>query len=75
LLEQVRQAFTEYDDGRIDAFDLDGVIHQYKRAATELSKFCAVSGSSVASAVRTLELWKERGEQPDWWEAGRAQRK
>ena len=47
LLEHVRRGFQEYDAGRIDAFQLDEIIHHYKRSAAELWKFCAVSGSAV----------------------------
>lgn len=77
LLERVRAGFADYDAGRIDAFELDAVIHQYGLAARELWKFCAVSGAQAEVAARTLELWRQRGEEPDWWQsqkrtAGRA---
>jgi len=56
-------------------FGLDDLIHHYQRAAKELWKFCSVSGVHVEIAVRTLELWEERGETPDWWQdAVRTQR-
>jgi hypothetical protein len=58
---------------RIDAFQLDDVIHQYKRAAQELWKFCAVSGGQVERAVRVLEWRKAEGQEPDWWELGARQ--
>jgi len=67
LLEHVRAGFAEYDAGRMDAFDLDALVHRYHRAAQELWKFCAVSGAAVETAARALELLAERGEQPDWW--------
>lgn len=70
LLEHVRAGFAAYDAGTIDAFDLDGIIHQYTRAVRELWKLCAVSGSHVERAARTLELWKAEGVEQDWWEAG-----
>ncbi len=70
LLEHVRAGFTAYDAGQIDAFELDDIIHQYKRAARELWKFCAVSGSRAEWAARILEAWKAEGKEPDWWEAG-----
>ena len=69
LLEHVRAAFVRYDAGEIDAFGLDELIHRYQMAARELWKFCSVSGGRVETAVRTLELWQERGEMPDWWQA------
>jgi hypothetical protein len=70
LLERLRAGFREYDAGRIDAFELDALVHRYSRSARELWKFCAVSGAQVETAVRTLEYWRERGEQPDWCRAG-----
>jgi len=70
LLEHVRAGFTAFDAGQIDAFQLDEVIHHYKRAARELWKFCAVSGAQVESAVRALEWRRAEGEEPDWWEIG-----
>lgn len=68
LLEHVRDGLAKYDAGGIDAFELDNIIHRYKSAARELWKFCAVSGARVGTAVRSLEWWKERGEEPDWWQ-------
>ena len=75
LLEHVREGFVRYDAGGIDAFELDGLIHQYQRATVDLWKFCAVSGSQVNFAARTLELWREKGEEPDWWERGASRRR
>ena len=75
LLEHVREGFAEYDAGRIDAFQLDDIIHQYKRATIELWKFCDVSGSQLEFVVRTLELWREDKEEPDWWARGAARRR
>ncbi|HLQ33859.1 MAG TPA: hypothetical protein VK457_14335 [Chloroflexota bacterium] len=68
LLEHIRQGFAEYDAGRIDAFELDGIVHHYTLAARELWKFCAVSGQQATFAVRTLEWWRQDGEERDWWE-------
>lgn len=62
LLERVRAGFVRYDAGEIDTFGLDDLIHHYQLAASELWKFCAVSGVHVGFAVRTLERWEERGE-------------
>src|SRR3954447_8576204 len=69
LLEHLRAGYGEDDAGRIDAFELDAVVHHYTRAARQLWTFCAVSGAQVETAARTLEYWQERGEQPDWWQA------
>jgi len=75
LLEHVRAGFVRYDSGEIDAFGLDELIHRYQIAARELWKFCSVSGARVETALRTLELWQERGEMPDWWQAGERTRR
>jgi hypothetical protein len=75
LLEHVRAGFVRYDTGEIDTFGLDELIHRYQIAARELWKFCSVSGARVETAVRTLELWQERGEMPDWWQAGERTRR
>jgi hypothetical protein len=55
--------------GRIQ-FQLDQVIHQYRRSAQELWKFCAVSGAQVERAVQALELRKAEGEELDSWKIG-----
>ncbi len=54
LLEHVRRGFAEYDAGQIDAFELDDLIHQYKRATIELWKFCGVSGSQLELVARRV---------------------
>src|SRR6202162_2489923 len=74
LLEHVRAGFVRYEAGEIDAFGLDDLIHHYQLAAKELWKFCAVSGGQVEVAVRTLELWAERGETREWWDTVRRRR-
>ncbi len=70
LLEHVRAGFTEYDAGQIDAFELDEIIHQYKRATIELWKFCGATGSRVAAAARAIEWRTREGTAIDWWEQG-----
>ena len=75
LLERVRVGFARLDAGEIDAFDLDDLIHHYKRAARELWKFCGSSGSEWERAASTLAFWREQGEDPDWWEAGAPRRR
>jgi hypothetical protein len=71
LLERVREGFGRLDAGEIDAFELDELIHRYKRSARELWKFCGQSGSQWLTAARTIEYLAERGEElPDWWAAG-----
>jgi hypothetical protein len=75
LLEHVRKGFGEYDAGRIDAFELDAIIHQYKRSAIELWKFCSVSGSQLHLTARILEEWQAKDEEPDWWAKGAPRRR
>src|SRR5919108_6401981 len=75
LLEHVRAGFVAYDSGEINAFELDELIHHYKRSTQELWKFCAVSGADVERAARALEFRRAEGEEPDWWELGASSRR
>jgi hypothetical protein len=75
LLERVRDGFARFDAGEIDAFELDDVIHRYKRSARELWKFCGSSGSEWERAARTLAYLREQDDEPDWWEAGAPRRR
>jgi hypothetical protein len=76
LLERVREGFDRFDAGEIDAFDLDQLIHHYKRAARELWKFCGnLDGSSAHFSARTIEEIQGRGERIDWWERGNPERR
>jgi hypothetical protein len=68
LLEHVREGFARYDAGEIDAFELDDLIHHYKRATQKLWSFCSGGGSQVYSTAKTLEWLRGEGELPDWWE-------
>lgn len=68
LIERVREALVRFDAGEIDAFELDDLIHHYKRAAQKLWTFCTGAGAHVYSTARTLEWLSEQGELPDWWE-------
>jgi len=70
LLERLRTGFARLDLGDIDEFDLDDLIHPYKRSAAELWKFCGSRGGHWERAARALTYLRERGEEPDWWEAG-----
>lgn len=70
LVEHVRGGIARYDAGEIDVFELDDLIHRYKRSARELWKFCVGGGAHVESAARTLEFLRQEGELPDWWERG-----
>ena len=77
LLERVRDGFERYDSGELDAFELDELIHRYKKAARELWKFCAetTGGRNASFIARTLEEIQERGETIDWWERGNPERR
>lgn len=67
----MREGLAQYDAGELDAFELDDLIHRYKRATRELWKFCgSVTGSSTHFVTRSIEALQERGEQIDWWERG-----
>ena len=76
LLEYVRDGFAKLDAGEVDEFELDELIHRYKRAATKLWSFCGASGGQWQRAANTLKYWRDCGESPpDWWaEAGERHR-
>lgn len=67
LLEHVRVGFAQLASGEIDEFELDDLIHRYKRAAAQLWKFCGSSGGQWMQAANALALRRERGQEPDWW--------
>lgn len=67
LLEHVRDGFAQLDAGEIDEFELDDIIHRYKRSAGRLWNFCGSSGSQWLQAATALEYMRERGEEHDWW--------
>jgi hypothetical protein len=67
--------FARLDARELDVFELDELIHRYKRSARELWKFCGSSGSDWERAVGTLEYLRDQGEElPDWWAAGEPRR-
>jgi hypothetical protein len=74
LLDRVRVGFAQLDAGEIDEFDLDDLIHHYKRSAAKLWQFCGSTGGQWLQAARTLRYLHETGEEPDWWEAGASRR-
>jgi hypothetical protein len=67
LLEHVRVGFARYDAGEIDAFELDELIHHYKRAAQKLWLACVGTGGQVESMARRLQEEAAHGQQTDWW--------
>lgn len=68
LIDHVREGLARYDAGEIDAFELDELIHHYKRATQKLWSFCTGGGAHVYSTARTLEWLRDQGELTDWWE-------
>jgi hypothetical protein len=72
LLEHVRDGFALLDAGEIDEFELDDLVHRYKRAAGKLWTFCGSSGSQWLQAATALDYMRDQGEEHDWWaESGR----
>ena len=71
LLERVREGFAMLDAGDLDAFELDALIVRYTNAAEQLRRFCGSTSAERSHAVRRLASLRQRGEEPDWWEAWR----
>ena len=70
LLKHVREGFEKLDAGEIDPFELDDLIHHYKRSAQKLWSFCNSGGTE--RPARALEWDREHDEpETDWWELGR----
>ncbi len=44
-IEHVREGLARYDAGEIDAFELDELIHHYKRATQKLWSFCTAAAA------------------------------
>ena len=74
LIEHVREGLERYNAGELDAFELDELIHHYKRATQKLWSFCVGGGAHVYSTARTLEWLREQGELPNWWEQATSRR-
>lgn len=67
LLEHVREGFARLDAHEIDEFELDDLIHRYKRAAKQLWIFCGTSGRHALQAATAISTMRDRGEDRDWW--------
>lgn len=67
LLEHVREGFARLDAGDIDEFQLDDLIHRYKRAAKNLWVFCQAGGSRSVQIAAAIAAMRGRGETRDWW--------
>ena len=74
LLDHVRSGFEQLDAGKIDAFELDELIHRYHRCAQKLWSFCGASGGQWLQAARNLAYYRDSGDEPDWWQAGASRR-
>lgn len=74
LLDHVRDGFARLDTGDIDVFELDDLIHRYKRSAADLWRFCGSSGGQWLQAANALAFRRARGEEPDWWESSAPRR-
>lgn len=62
----MRAGLAAMDAGDIDEFQMDELLHRYKRAAAALWKFCNASRAQFR-AQGTSRV--EAGEGPDWWAA------
>jgi hypothetical protein len=68
LLDHVRAGFAQLDAGEIDEFDLDELIHRYKKAAAKLWSFCGSTGAHWQQAANAIQYGRDRGDTPrDWW--------
>jgi hypothetical protein len=57
---RVREDLARYDLAEIDAFELDELIHHYKRTTQKLWSFSTASGGQLEMAARTLEWLREQ---------------
>src|ERR671919_3264978 len=65
LIDHVREGLERYGAGEIDAFELDELIHHYKRATQKLWSFCTGGGARVFAAARARGELRGQGELPD----------
>ena len=72
LVEHVADALDRFGAGEQDAFAVDDVIQQYKRAARELWKFCWLggAGAGVELTARLLRDMAAEEDAVDWWQRG-----
>ena len=75
LINRLRSGLQQLDAGEIDVFELDDLVHHYKRSAQKLWSFCTGGGSDIRWAARMLELAETEDEAYDWWELGAPQRR
>jgi hypothetical protein len=71
LVEHVAGAIDAHRAGTLDVHGVDEVIHQYKRAARELWKFCWSGGVGAhIETVARIIVEPIGDEDPDWWQLG-----
>lgn len=70
LVARVAEAVDRHRAGELDAFEVDGVIHQYHRAAQKLWSFCDQSGSSAEITAHVIQRMADEDTAIDWWERG-----
>ncbi|MGH9138843.1 MAG: hypothetical protein ACRD0G_17670 [Acidimicrobiales bacterium] len=56
LLEQVRDGFARLDTGEIDEFDLDDLIHRYKRGRRRPLEVLRFNGWAMATSGEHADL-------------------
>ncbi len=74
LLDHLRDGFVKLDAGEIDEFELDDLIHRYKKAAAKLWGFCTVGGSALLITADGIRRQREQGANTDWWELAASRR-
>jgi hypothetical protein len=69
LLERVAEALGHLEQGELDVYEVDDLIHRYKKATQRLWSFCwgRGGGSHVLWVARVLDD-TEFGPGGDWWE-------
>ncbi len=75
LIERLRSGLERLDAGEIDVFELDDLVHCYKRSTQKLWSCCVGGGSHIRHAARVLEHTRAEGETFDWWQAGAPDRR
>lgn len=68
LVQLVGDAVDRFRAGELDAFEVDGVIFQYSRAAKELWKFCNLPDAEFTAGLIGDAF------PVDWWDRGAPRR-
>jgi hypothetical protein len=75
LVARVAEAVDRHRAGKLDAFEVDEVIHHYHRAARKLWTFCDQSGAAVEITAYAIKRMADEGETIDWWDRGEPRRR